>query len=172
MENKIIYEPAITTHWKNLHPKKCMILGTQNLNPDEELVLTIKSIEKDKTVKGTNGRDDTVTFLWFDGCHVPMCLNIGNSRVIASLYGDFYDKWIGNSIQIYSGEVKAVGGGKTQGLCVRQFIPDVGEDISEYLDKIHNSSDVEELKAAFLSVPNHLRPRLIDSKDKRKKELS
>ena len=170
--NKIIYKPAVTDHWKMLHPKKHMVLGTQNLNPGEELVLKIDRLEKDQIIKGSNGREDAVTFLWFEKCNVPMCLNIGNSRIIASLYGDFVNKWIGKAVQIYSGEVKAVGGGKTQGLCIRQVIPSMGESISEYEDAIDDATSLDDLKDVFLSIPKHLQPRLNKLTNKRKKELS
>ena len=30
--NKLIYEPSLTTHWKNLFPNKMLLLGSQNLN--------------------------------------------------------------------------------------------------------------------------------------------
>ncbi len=170
-DKNIIYEPAETTHWRNLHPKKCMVLGTQNLNPGEELILIIKEVKAQQTIKGQNGKDDSVTFLMFDNA-VPMCLNIGNSRILASIYGDFYENWIGKAIQIYSGEVKAFGGGKTQGLLIRKFIPDMGEDISEYEDKIRKATTTEELKEAYLSAPKNIQPKLQKLTNTRKAQLS
>lgn len=170
-DKNIIYEPATTTHWKNLHPKKCMLLGTQNLNPNEELVLVIKDIKANQKVKGGNGREDTVTFIEFDNA-VPMCLNISNSRVLASLYGDRYDQWIGKPIQIYAAEVKAVGGGKTMGLCIRSFIPDLGGDVSEYLEAIERATTLEELQTAYMAAPKNIQPKLNKLTNQRKKELS
>ena len=167
----IVYEPSPTMHWKQLHKKKCMLLGTQNLNPGEELILTITDIKANQKVKGGNGREDTVTFIEFANA-VPMCLNIGNSRVLASLYGDRYDQWIGKSIQIYAAEVKAVGGGKTMGLCIRAFIPEAEVDIAEYEAIINKATTLDELQLAYLETPKNLQPKLRKLTNAKKKELS
>jgi len=172
-DSNIIYEPATTKHWRNLFPKKSMLLGCQNLNPGEELVLTIKSIEKEATVIGAKGRKDSVSLLHFEDCKLPMCLNVTKSRVLESLYGGYTDGWIGKPIQIFAGMVKEFGGsGKIPGLCIRQFKPNINEDISEYEDKIYNSANIDELKKAFVSIPKHIQGRLVELKDKRKQELS
>jgi len=172
-ETNLIYEAAETTHWRNLFKKKSMLLGCQNLNPGEELVLVISKVEKDATVKGQNGREDTVSLLHFEKCPVPMCLNITKSKIIESLYGGYTDNWIGKPVQIYAGMVKEYGGkGKVPGLCIRQFKPSVGEDISEYQDKIEKAATMDELKTVFMATPKHLIPRLTEAKEKRKAELS
>ena len=44
MNSKVIYEPSQTTHWKNLFPEKMKLLGSQNLNENEELIATIKKV--------------------------------------------------------------------------------------------------------------------------------
>ena len=108
-ETRIIYEPAPTKHWRTLHPKKCMVLGIQNLNPGEELVLFIPKFEVDQIILGKNGREDRVTFIWFERCNVPMCLNKTNTDILISLYGKTWDKWIGKPVQIYGTEVEVKG---------------------------------------------------------------
>ena len=172
-DDKIIYEPAVTDHWRNLFAKKSMLLGCQNLHPDEELVLFINRVEKDATVKGKNGREDPVSLIHFDNCAVPMCLNVGKSKIIESLYGGYTSDWVGKPIQIYAGKVKEFGGkGMIPGLCIREFKPDVGEDVGAYQESIENAADMDELKSAYMAVPKHLQGRLSMIKDKRKAELS
>lgn len=168
----IIYEPAITSHWRNSFPKKSMLLGCQNLNPGEELVLVIKSYEQDIEVKGKNGRKDTVNMVRFEGCELPMCINITKATVLEGLYGALTTGWIGKPIQIYQGKAKEYGGkGMVDALCIREFKPSTGEDIGEYEDAINNSSTIEELKTAFTTSPKHLQGRLDKLKNKRYNEL-
>jgi hypothetical protein len=170
-DKNVVFTPAINSHWKNLFAKKSMVLGTHNLNPNEELILYIKAIKPNQIVKGKSGREDEVTFLEFEDV-VPMCLNIGNSRIIASLYGDMTEDWIGKPIQIHAATVKAVGGGKTQGLCVRAFIPDVDTDVTKYEDAINAATTVDELQSAYLSAPKNLQSKLNKLTSAKKKELS
>lgn len=169
----IIFEPAITSHWRNSFPKKSMLLGCQNLNPGEELVLVIKSYEQGVPVKGKSGRKDTVNMVRFEDCELPMCINVTKATVLEGLYGALTTGWIGKPIQIYQGKAKEFGGsGMIDALCIRKFKPSIGEDLTEFEDKIKNAATMDDLKKIFIAVPKHFQGRLIELKDKRKSELS
>jgi hypothetical protein len=166
----LVFEPSQTTHWKNLFPSKMLLLGSQNLNEGEELVAKIQKVEVQK-IKSSTGNEDQVPVIQFENAP-PMVLNITNSRTIASLYGERYDEWIGKSIQIYATMVKGFGGGQVMGLRVREAIPDTGQDIEAHETALKSCSTMEELQAAFMAIPKHLKPRLISVKDEMKENLS
>lgn len=166
---KLIYEPSKTTHWKNLFPNKMQLLGSQNLNPGEELIATIKSVGK-QVVKGRGGKEDEVAVIHFDKA-APMVLNITNSRTISGLYGPYYEGWSGKPIQIYATEV-SVSGKSMLGLRVRAAIPSVETDISVYETSLRESETIEDLQIAFGEIPRHIRPRLTAVKDEMKANLA
>lgn len=172
-ETNIIYEPAITDHWRNLFPNKSMLLGCQNLNPGEELILTIDRVEYPVTVKDPNGVDRDVRLMHFHNCNVPMCLSVTKFIVLESLFGGYTNAWRGKSIQIYQGKAKEYGGkGMVDALCIREFIPNMDEDITEYQDSIMNAASEAELKEVYMSIPKHLQPKLNRATNERREELS
>jgi len=173
MSTDIIYEPAETSHWKMLHASKRQLLGCHNLNPGEEIVLTIKEVLRDQPVKNSTGKEESTSMITFEETPLPMCLNVGNSRIIASLYGDFTDKWTGKQIQIHAAEVKAFGGGKTMGLCVRKMIPEgVVTDLSEHEDALRGAKDMDALQSTFLAIPKNLQPKLTKLTNELKADLA
>lgn len=167
--SNLIYTPSETTHWRNLFPNKSQLLGSHNLNPGEELIVEIKSVSAEGTIKNKKGKEETVPIIEFTNAP-PMVLNVTNTKTIASLYGESYEGWIGKSIQLFVTEVSAFGE-KVNALRVRGIIPDLNEDNSDYQTSLMNCSTLEELQAAFLAIPNHLRPRLTALKDEMKEKL-
>lgn len=166
---QLIYEPSKTTHWKNLFPNKMMLLGSQNLNPGEELVAKISCVKVQK-IKSQNGNEEEVAVIEF--CNAPpMVLNVTNARTIASLYGELYQLWEGKSIQIYATNVKAFGI-EQMALRVRSVIPDADYDISEYKVKLESCKTISDLREVFMQIPKHLKPRLSEKKDEMKELLS
>lgn len=119
---KIVYEVSPTTHWKNLHPKKSMLLGSHNLNENEELVAEIEGVSVEK-ITSRKGKEEHVPMLHFKNAVPNMVLNVTNSRIIAEMYGDETTGWAGKLIQIYKKEVNDFGGGKTMGLRIRNTPP-------------------------------------------------
>lgn len=162
-EAKIIYEPTPTGHWKELFPQKNLVLGSHNLNPGEEIVAIIDHIEittiRDPSAGKENNYESEIRLMHFEGDVQPMALNIGNSRIIAGLYGDYHAAWKGKAIQIFVGEVKQVGGGMGPGLCVRPFKPDIGENVDTYINVLRNCKTMEQLASAFQGIPIHLKAR-------------
>ena len=163
--SKIIFEPSKTTHWKNLFPNKMMLLGSQNLNEGEELIATISHVEIQEIIN-QNGKSEHVPVVQFTNAP-PMVLNVTNSRSIASLYGEHYDKWVGSSIQVYATKVKAFGV-EQMALRVREAIPDTKEDIKAFENRLKKCKTMSELQKAFMAIPKHLKPRLVDIKDEMK----
>ena len=62
--SEIIYQPSVTTHWRNLFESKSMLLGSHNLNEGEELVCEITNTGI-QTIKNKNGKDEQVPVILF-----------------------------------------------------------------------------------------------------------
>ena len=116
-----------------------------------------------QTIKNKNGGDEQVPVILFTNAP-PMVLNITNTKTIASLYGDLYDKWVGKSIQVYPAKVKAFGS-ETTALRVRPVIPANSKDLKQYVQQLNVCESLDQLKRVFMSLPNHVKPELISLKD-------
>jgi hypothetical protein len=165
----LVFEPSETTHWKNLHPAKSMLLGSHNLNQGEELVAKIQTVSVE-AIKDKNGKDEEVAILRFYNAP-PMVLNITNSRSIACMYGDLYEHWIDKSVQLFATEVRSFGAMVTA-LRIRETIPQTDEDTSKWVKSLNDCKSIDDLKSAFTAIPKHLKPGLIALKDKVKGDLS
>lgn len=162
---KIVYEPSQTTHWRNLFKSKTMLLGSHNLNEGEEIVCDIAGVSI-STIKNQSGKDETVPVLTFNNAP-PMVLNITNTRMIASLYGENYDAWVGCKIQVFATKVKAFGQVQ-MALRVRQKRPSEGVDLTGYQESLRACKTMDDLKAAFMAIPKHLQRNLSGLKDEMK----
>ncbi len=165
----LVYEPSKTTHWKNLFPSKTMLLGSHNLNEGEELIAEIQSVSVE-LIKDQQGKDERVPVVTFVNAP-PMVLNITNTKIIASLYGENYDQWAGQSIQIYATKVKAFGVVQSA-LRIREARPNVGEDTEQYKTKLEGCSTLDELKKEWMDIPNYLKTKLEDIKNLRKEMIN
>jgi len=166
---QLIFEPSKTTHWKNLFPNKMLLLGSQNLNEGEELIAKIKSVEIEE-IKNIKGKTEYVPVLKFENAP-PMVLNITNSRSIASLYGEHYDHWIGESIQVFATKVKAFGQ-EQMALRVREAKPDTGQDTGEHENALRACTTMKDLQSVFMAIPKNLKPRLVNIKDEMKEAIN
>jgi len=165
----LVFEPSQTTHWKNLFPSKTMLLGSHNLNPGEELIATIK-IVKIQEIVSTSGQKENVPVVQFENAP-PMVLNITNSRTIASLYGECYDHWAGNHVQIFATKVKAFGV-EQMALRIRPAIPDTNQDVSEHESNLRACTTMADLKSCFMAIPKHLKPKLESVKNEMKESIN
>lgn len=166
--SNIVFQPSTTTHWRNLFENKSMLLGSHNLNEGEELVCEIVNTGL-QTIKNKAGKDEQVPVIIFNNAP-PMVLNITNTKTIAALYGDLYDKWVGRSIQVYATKVKAFGA-VTTALRVRPVIPANSNDLQQYVNTLNACGNIEQLKQAFMSLPNNVKPELTQLKDTIKAQL-
>ncbi|AUR84274.1 coil containing protein [Vibrio phage 1.052.A._10N.286.46.C3] len=168
MSENIVYQPSITTHWKNLFEKKSMLLGSHNLNPGEELVLQIQSVSIQK-IKNQNGKDESVPVVQFVNAN-PMVLNITNARMLASLYGELHECWVGRYIQLYSADIKVKGEAMTA-LRIRPKVPSVGVNFDAEENALRNCKTLKELQGVFLKLPAQAKSMLANVKDEMKAKL-
>jgi len=137
-------------HWKNFLDKN--YLGSHNIEEGEELLVTIQNFKGEEEVKNTDGKTSLKTVLYFKEEVPKMIMNITNGNTISNLYGSHPDKWIGKQIQLFATPVKAFG--KTQdALRVRDFIPKIQVDVTQYITKLNTAKTLEELKSIFTLFP-------------------
>ena len=165
----LVFEPSQTTHWKNLFPSKMQLLGSQNLNEGEELIAQIQSVAIQEIVN-TSGQKESVPVVVFDNAP-PMVLNITNSRTIASMYGENYDAWQGNSIQVYATKVKAFGQHQ-MALRIREARPNIKQNLDKHEKALNECKTLQELQGVFMAIPKHIKPSLTALKDELKNELT
>ena len=108
-------------HYKGMMGKP--YLGHWDLNPEEDLVLTIKEV-KPEIVKNKQGEKERA-ILYFKEPYKPMVLNTENGDMIVSLYKTGDPKaWIGKQIQVYiKHNVRLPDGGRGPAIRVRPSIP-------------------------------------------------
>ena len=95
------------THWKKLTNPN--YIGAHDLQPGQELKITIESVAKE-IVKTPEGKDDECVVAKIVGAKKPMILNKTNMKIITKVLGSPYiEDWKGKSIIIYSAKVKAFG---------------------------------------------------------------
>lgn len=159
MESKIITrkEKGNNRHWKNFLDKN--YLGSHNLEPGEEMLLTIAKFEGEEMVQKIDGKKDEKVakqVLYFKEPVPKMILNITNGNTIASLYGSHPEGWIGKQIQVYAASVKAFG--KTQdALRIRDFVPRIEIDVEAYAKKLQVAKSYDEMKKIWNTFPQSAR---------------
>ncbi len=142
-------EKGNNRHWKNFLDKN--YLGSHNLEPGEEMLLTIEKFVGEEEVKNADGKSSLKQVLYFKEDVQKMIMNITNGNTISLLYGTHPDGWIGKKIQLYSAPVKAFG--KTQdALRIRDFVPKEGIDIAVCIAKLNTAKTLEELAIARKSI--------------------
>jgi hypothetical protein len=110
------------THWKKL--QNLDYIGAYALDPGKDLILTIKSVSKEKVV-GADGKKEECIVVRFAENVKPMILNSTNAKTIQKLYKTPYiEEWAGRKIQIFVDQVKAFGD-VVEALRIRPFIPKV-----------------------------------------------
>ena len=163
-------EKGQNRHWKNFIDKD--YLGSHNLEPGEEMLLTITQFVGEEKI--TTGEGEKLKQVLYFKEEVPkMIMNITNGNTMAMLYGSHPDGWTGKQIQVYATSVKAFG--KTQdALRIRDFIPKIDVDIDGYEKKLKVAKDLAGLKAIWIKFPVSVRndAEMIKRKDVIKNKLS
>jgi hypothetical protein len=91
-------EPKVT-HWKKLTNKN--YIGSHDLQPNQELVITIESVAVEK-VKNTDGKDEDCVVARIKGAKKPMILNKTNMKIITKvLETPYIEQWLGKSVILY-----------------------------------------------------------------------
>lgn len=151
MATKIIkkVEKGFNRHWKNFIDKN--YLGSHNLEPGEEMLLTISKFEGEEKVKTADG-EKTKQVIYFKENVPKMILNITNGNVISSLYGTHPDNWIGKQIQLYAIQGKFFGKSQ-EALRIRDFVPKINVDTANFIAKLRAAKTIDELAKTFKSFP-------------------
>lgn len=109
------------THWKRLTNPD--YLGAYALEPDQDLVVTIKSVSNE-VVTGADGKKETCSVMTFMENVKPMVLNATNSKTITKLLKTPYiEEWAGRKIQIYVQKGVKAFGDVVDALRIRPFLP-------------------------------------------------
>lgn len=109
------------THWKKLTNPD--YLGAYALEPDQDLVVTIKSVANE-LVTSPDGKKETCMVMRFNENVKPMVLNATNSKTIAKLFKTPYiEEWAGRKIQLYIQTGVKAFGDVVDALRVRPFLP-------------------------------------------------
>lgn len=94
MENK-----QNITHWRKLVNNN--YIGSHDLQPNQELVITIESVAVEK-VKNTDGKDEDCVVARIKGAKKPMILNKTNMKIITKvLETPYIEQWSGKSVILY-----------------------------------------------------------------------
>jgi len=159
------------THWKKLRNPD--YLGAYALQPNEELVLTIKKAGVE-TILGVEGKKEDELVIYFNEDYKPMIVNATNAKTIAKVHKTPYvEEWIGKKIQIYARRIRAFGE-DMDALRVRDFIPQTKEvDVAKAVVIINQADTLDALKKAYSSLTKEEQghPEVIKAKDKRKGEV-
>lgn len=159
------------THWKKLRNPD--YLGAYALQPNEELILTIKKAGVE-TILGVEGKKEDELVIHFNEDYKPMIVNATNAKTIAKVHKTPYvEEWIGKKIQIYARRIRAFGE-DMDALRVRDFVPQTKEvDVAKAVAIINQADSLDALKKAYssLSKEEQGHPEVIKAKDKRKGEV-
>lgn len=109
------------THWKKLTNPD--YLGAYALEPDQDLVVTIKSVANE-LVASADGKKETCMVMRFVENVKPMVLNATNSKTITKLFKTPYiEQWAGRKIQLFIQTGVKAFGDTVDALRVRPFLP-------------------------------------------------
>ena len=111
------------THWKAIADKS-EYLGKQHIDPEQDLIATIETVEESETFNGR--KKETARVLYFVEPNIrPMILNSTNGGTISDIYGSPYvEDWRGKKIAIFlDPNVPNPSGGPRGGLRIRPYAP-------------------------------------------------
>lgn len=159
------------THWKKLRNPE--YLGAYALQPNEELILTIKKAGVE-TIIGVEGKKEDELVIHFMEDYKPMIVNSTNAKTISKVHKTPYvEEWVGKKIQVYARRIRAFGE-DMDALRVRDFIPQTKEvDVTKAVAIINQSDTLDALKKAYSSLTKEEQghPDVVKAKDKRKGEV-
>jgi len=110
------------THWKKLTNPD--YLGTYALEPDKDLIVTIKEVDVEQVFNPSKNEKESCTVIRFKEDVKPLIANATNQKIIQKIYGTPYiEDWKGKQIQLYiKDDIKAFGE-VTTGLRIRRLVP-------------------------------------------------
>ena len=159
------------THWKKLENPD--YLGAYALQPNQDLVVQIKSVGQEEVYNPTNNKKDTCTVARFmDPAIKPMILNVTNCKTISKLYNTPYiEDWAGKYIAIYIAKVKAFGE-TVDALRIRSKVPTIEKIICKDCGKeIVGTSQKTARELADIAIKNCGRELCISCMKKEKEKM-
>lgn len=163
-------EKGLNRHWKNFLDKN--YLGSHNLEPGEEMLLTIEKFIGEEKVKTQDG-EKVKQVLYFKESVPKMIMNIVNGDTITKLYGSHPDQWIGRQIMVYVAKGDAFGKKNQDMLRIRDVVPSFKVDVAPHIAKLETATTLDELKDAFKSLPAsaQINAEVVAKKDDLKKKF-
>lgn len=159
------------THWKKLENPD--YLGAYALQPNQDLVVQIKSVGQEEVYNPTNNKKETCTVAHFTDPKIkPMILNVTNCKTISKLYDTPYiEDWNGKYISIYIAKVKAFGE-TVDALRIRNKIPTVEKIVCKDCGKeITGTSQKTARELADIAIKNCGRELCLDCMKKEKAKM-
>lgn len=159
------------THWKKLENPD--YLGAYALQPNQDLIVQIKSVGQEEVYNPTNNKKETCTVARFmDPAIKPMILNVTNCKTISKLYNTPYiEDWAGKYIAIYIAKVKAFGE-TVDALRIRSKVPTIEKIICKDCGKeIVGTSQKTARELADIAIKNCGRELCISCMKKEKEKM-
>lgn len=92
---------ADKTHWKKVVSDPNFI-GEGDFEPNEEKIVTIKSVNQKETVTTAEGKSQKAVVHFAEAGIKPMILNVARSKAIEKVVGSgYFEDWPGAKIQLY-----------------------------------------------------------------------
>lgn len=133
-------------HWKSFMERDFIFAFDLN---GKDVVVTIARVEAG-SLTSAGGRKTKKPVVYFEGKEKGMALNATNAKTIAAMYGNYTEKWIGQSVTLYPTTTQ-MGGETVECIRIRPSVPgkasrskprDVAEQIREQMDADAGSNEV------------------------------
>lgn len=131
-------------HWKSMMDRDFIFAFDLN---GEDAVVTISRVEAG-TLNGSGGRKARKPVVYFDGKEKGLALNSTNCKVIAKLYGNYTEKWLGKQITLYPTTTE-MAGESVECIRVRPQRPDVQRPAQNGRSQQRKTVDVEAMIASY-----------------------
>lgn len=92
-------------HYMTFYPGK-YLAALDLAGGDVTATITRIGVEE---MKAKGGETEQKPILFFDNGHKPIVMNKTNAKVIAGMYGEETNGWIGKPVTLYAAEVEAFG---------------------------------------------------------------
>ena len=106
-------------HWKSMMDRGDFLFAF-DLN-GKDVTVTIASVVAGE-ITGERGKKNKKPIISFEGKEKKLALNATNSKTIASLYGNYTEKWIGKSITLYP-TTTTMGAETVEAIRIRPTVP-------------------------------------------------
>ena len=106
------------THWKSLTERDFIYAFDLN---GKDVTVTIRKVVQGE-LTSTGGRKTKKPVVYFEGKEKGLALNSTNAKTIASLYGNYVEKWAGQSVTLFPTTTQ-MGGETVECIRIRPQVP-------------------------------------------------